>query len=143
MTRMLLATIFLFALVLGATVTPAGSVSVTAPWIREAPPNAGMLAAFMSITNNAEHTIILRAASSPVFGMIEIHQTKMTNGMAKMTRQDSLPIEPNKTVELKPGSYHLMLMKPQRVLRVGDIVKLQLLFDDGETTEVDAVVRRQ
>lgn len=67
----------------------------------------------------------------------------MTDGKAMMIRQQAIPIEANTMINLKPGSYHLMLMNPLRSLKAGEKVELQLHFDNGATVEVQAMVRRQ
>lgn len=120
----------------------ANELTVNDPWIREAPPEAQMLAAYMTIGNNSTHTVALESASSPDFRIIEIHRTKMEKGMARMMRQSRLQILPGSRVVLAPGNYHLMLMQPLRSLRAGDTVQLQLRFDSGESIDVTALVRK-
>lgn len=127
----------------GAGLAPAGTVRIDDPWIREAPPKATMLAAYMTITNISGEQLVLQAASSPDFKMITIHRTEMSEGAAHMMKQPALTIEAGKSVELKPGGYHLMLMKPQRRLTEGDEVQLQLSFNNGENVTVPATVRKQ
>jgi hypothetical protein len=67
----------------------------------------------------------------------------MSHGMAHMMKQKNLQIDAGTSVVLEPGSYHLMLMGPVRVLRAGDEVRLQLIFDNGEALDVTAVVKKQ
>ena len=122
---------------------PADAISVTNPWIREAPPGARALGAYMTITNHSSNAATLESISSPDFPRIEIHRTKMHEGMAHMFKQSSLRIQPGNSVALEPGGYHLMLMQPVRSLRSGDSVKLQLHFDNGEIVDISAVVRKQ
>ena len=122
---------------------PADAISVTDPWIRAAPPGARALGAYMTISNHSNHTVTLETVSSPDFPMIQIHLTKMHEGMAHMLKQSSLLIQSGNSVVLEPGGYHLMLMRPIRSLELGDLVKLQLHFDNGELIDVSAVVRKQ
>ncbi len=121
----------------------ADAISVTNPWIREAPPGARALGAYMTINNHSNHAVVLESVSSPDFPMIQIDLTKMHEGMAHMLKQPSLPIQSGNNVVLQPGGYHLMLMKPVRSLQIGDLVTLQLHFDNGEIIDVSAVVRKQ
>ena len=121
----------------------AGEIAVIDPWIREAPPGTEMLAAYMTIENQSNHTATLVSVSSPAFSMIHIHLTKMDNGMAHMQKQSDLQIKVGGSVVLAPGGYHLMLMQPVRSLHAGDKVKLQLHFDDTEAIDVTAVVRKR
>lgn len=129
------------ALISAATAV-AGAISVGEPWIREAPPNAKALAAYMTIANASAAAVSLESASSPDFRMVEIHRTDMSHGMAHMVKQPALRIEAGESVHLKPGDYHLMLMEPVRALRAGDAVSLRLVFDNGEVLEVTAVVKK-
>ena len=137
--------LFLFVMTLSlcsAAVACAGAISVAEPWIPEAPPNAKALAAYMTIANTSPGSVSLETASSPDFKMIEIHMTDMSHGMAHMMKHKNLPIGAGTSVVLKPGGYHLMLMEPVRTLRAGDEVRLQLSFDNGETLDVTAIVKK-
>ena len=118
-------------------------ISVTNPWIREAPPAAEILAAYMTISNNSRQTVQLESVASADFEMIEIHRTETRQGMSHMLKQSSLLIKSGESVLLKPGGYHLMLIKPKRNLRNGDNVTLHLHFNNGEAINVTAIVRQQ
>ncbi len=122
---------------------PADAISVTGPWIREAPAGARALGAFMTISNHSSHALTLESISSPDFTMIQIHLTRMHEGMAHMFKQSNLLIPSGKSVTLEPGGYHLMLMHPVRALKSGDPVKLQLHFDNGEVIDISADVRKE
>jgi periplasmic copper chaperone A len=136
--------LLLFCLsLLTATCAWANEISVTSPWIREAPPVAEMLAAYMTISNNSKHTVQLESATSADFEMVEIHRTETHEGMSRMIKQSSLQVEGGKNVMLEPGGYHLMLMKPMQYLKAGEKVMLELHFSNGEVINVTAVVRKQ
>ena len=121
----------------------ASEISVTDPWIREAPAVAGVLAAFMTIRNNSRHSVQINSASGADFTMVEIHRTMIHEDMAQMVKQSSLRIEAGESLVLEPGGYHLMLMKPKRPLRAGDKVIIQLHFASGETIDVITEVKKQ
>ena len=136
--------LLLFCLsLLTATCAKASEISVTNPWIREAPPVAEMLAAYMTISNNSKNIVQLESATCADFEMVEIHRTETHGGMSHMMKQSSLQIEGGKNVMLEPGGYHLMLMKPKRHLQAGEKVMLELHFNNGEVINVTAVVRKQ
>ena len=135
----MLCTIFL----LTAISSMAADISITVPWIREAPPTARMLAAYMTISNSSSHMVRLLSADSADFETIEIHRTEMQKGMSRMVMQSSLQINGGSAVKLEPGGYHLMLMKPGHVLKAGDKSTLKLHFDNGEIMSVTVVVRNQ
>jgi copper(I)-binding protein len=95
---------------------------VTEPWIREAPPGAGVLAAYMVISNQGADTATISAIDSPDFERIEVHRTLVENGVARMVAVESLQIAAAERLALEPGGIHLMLYHPKRPLREGDSV---------------------
>ncbi|MEJ2114609.1 MAG: copper chaperone PCu(A)C [Gammaproteobacteria bacterium] len=114
-------------------------------WVREAPPNASAMAGYVTITNNSKQDHILTFAKSKQFNAVEIHRTIIKDGVAKMRRQDDLPIPAGGSLELKPGSYHLMLMSPKTTFKANDeiTVTVCLKLDDdpkAEIKEVDIVM---
>ena len=129
--------------VLTVTWATAGEISVSNPWIREAPPGAEMLAAYMTINNNSGKLVQLDSVACAAFAMVEIHRTEMQNGVSHMMRQSDLQIKDGENIVLEPGGYHLMLMQTRRHLQAGDTVELELHFTNGETIPVTADVRKQ
>ena len=139
--QLLLATLFALAAILPVT-HAADPVTVEDAWIREAPPGAPMLAGYLVLKNHSKQERALVAAESPAFGMVELHRTVLEDGMARMVAQERIAVPAGGQTALKPGDYHLMLMKPQQPLKAGDTADLVLRFDDGSTVTVNAVVRR-
>jgi copper(I)-binding protein len=107
----------------------AADIEVSEPWVREGPPNARVLGGFMTIINHAKTDVSLLSASSTQFNSIELHKTEMVDGVGKMIPQQRIVVPAGGTVELKPGSYHLMLMGAVQPLRAGDSVVVELQFD--------------
>jgi copper(I)-binding protein len=116
----------------------AGAITIADPWSRETPKGATVAAGYMKISNGGTTADRLIGGSSDVATSFQIHEMKMENGMAQMRPlKDGLPIEPGKTVELKPGSYHLMLVGLKQPLKTGDRVKATLRFEKAGPVEVD------
>jgi copper(I)-binding protein len=115
---------------------------VSDAWIREAPPAAKVLAAYMVINNHGAQEVTINGATSPQFGHIEIHSTKMANGMARMIREDKLTIPAGKSATFKPGGMHLMLFKPTQAITAGNQVMITLVTADGKNHMVHAEVRK-
>jgi hypothetical protein len=111
-------------------------------WIREAPPNAMALAGYLTIANPGPAERRLVGVASPDFEWIELHRTVHEGGVAKMQPQDTMPIPAGGRLELRPGDYHLMMMKPAKRLQAGDEVAARLEFADGEQTPVTFVVKK-
>lgn len=119
----------------------ADSIIVYDSWIRSAPPNAKVLAAYMYIMNESAEPRSLTAVSSSSFEKVEMHRTELHDGMMRMVNQKQLHIPAGESLLLEPGGYHLMLIKPKSVPKAGDKVKLQLYFDNGMILQVKAPVR--
>jgi periplasmic copper chaperone A len=70
---------------------------------------------------------------------------KQESGMMKMNAVGRIALPANKTVELKPGGYHIMMMELAQPLKEGDTVPLTLTFEDKagkkQSVEVKASVR--
>jgi copper(I)-binding protein len=69
----------------------------------------------------------------------------MQAGVMKMRAVPKIDLPAGKTVELKPGGYHLMLMNLERPLRDGETVPVTLVFEGPdkkrEEIRVNARVR--
>ena len=57
-----------------------------------------------------------------------------------MRRVEGIALGAGKSVVLKPGGYHVMLMQLKQPLKEGDLVKLTLVFEKAGPIEVDATV---
>ena len=135
----------LITLLTACNQTPIEMITVEGAWVREAPPNARAMAGYVTITNNSKQDHILTFAKSKQFNAVEIHRTIVKDGIAKMRRQDDLPIPAGGSLELKPGSYHLMLMSPRTAFKANDEITVTVCLKlDGdpkaEIKEVDIVM---
>jgi copper(I)-binding protein len=87
----------------------------------------------------------LVSASSPVTPIVEVHEMAMQDNVMRMRQIPALDLPAGKTVELKPGGYHVMLLDLKQQVKEGDTVPLTLVFEgkDGkrESVEVKAPVR--
>jgi copper(I)-binding protein len=112
----------------------AQSVEVKDPWVRAAVPGQTGTGAFMKIT--ARNGARLVSASSPVAGVTEVHEMKMEGNVMKMRAlEGGLELPAGKTVELKPGGYHVMLMDLKGPLARDSTVPLTLVFKDAKGVE--------
>ncbi|MGL4505135.1 MAG: copper chaperone PCu(A)C, partial [Aeromonas sobria] len=83
-------------------------------------------------------------ARSPAAGVVEIHEMRMDNNVMRMRAVPSLALPAGRTVELKPGGYHMMLMDLKQQMKEGEVVPVTLVVESGgkrETIEVKATVR--
>ena len=89
---------------------------------------------------------LVHVDANEVAEFVELHQTTLDNENDVMKMQpveDGLPIPAGEQVELKPGSYHIMLINLKRDLAVGDRFEVQLHFEHGGEMIVEAYVREQ
>jgi len=108
-------------------------------WLRAAPPNAMMLAAYGQLTNNTGEEQILIGAYSPDFTMAEIHETTITNGIAKMAHQEAITLAKGQTLKFQPNGLHIMLMHPTGPIKIGEKIKICLIYKNGEEQEVQHI----
>lgn len=103
-------------------------VTVEDAWVRGTVAQQKATGAFMRLT--AMQNARLVAAESPVAGVVEIHEMTMENQVMRMRAVPGLDLAAGRTVELKPGGYHVMLMDLKQAVRPGDTVALTLVFED-------------
>jgi len=119
----------------------AGSLEIKHPWARATPKGAAVAGGYMTIVNNGTTADRLLGGSSPASGKFEIHEMAMDNGVMKMRPlPKGLEIKPGQTVELKPGSYHLMFMGLKQPFEKDMRVKGTLVFEKAGTVEVEYAV---
>ena len=119
----------------------AASIIVEDAWTRATAPLQPVAGAYMKLTSDTNAALV--GASSPVAKRAEVHAMKMQDGVMFMRPVDALLLPKGQTMELKPGSYHIMLIELKRPFKVGDTVPLSLkiLADNKiQTVEVKATV---
>jgi copper(I)-binding protein len=81
------------------------------------------------------------SVTSPVAGKSEIHEMSMEKGVMKMRPMpDGVEIKPDETVELKPGSFHIMMMGLKKPIERGKPFKASLNFEKAGPVEVEFTV---
>lgn len=118
------------------------ALSVDEAWIREAPPNAPVMAGYMKLKNHGAGEVVIDAAASDSHGRIEFHETINEDGTMKMRELSRLQIPGEQTLALEPGGMHMMLFDSNRDLRVSDKVTLSLQCGDNSSVKTEFVVRR-
>lgn len=115
-----------------------GSLSIGHPWARATPAGAKVAGAFLSVENKSDMPDRLIQVSIEGAETTEIHQMLMEDGMMKMRPMvGGLEVPAGTKTELKPGSYHLMLMGLAAPLVEGRKVKGLLTFEKAGTIEVE------
>lgn len=115
-----------------------GDLKIVHPWARATPGGAKVGGGFMTITNNGTLPDRLIGGTALVSNNFEVHEMKMEGNVMKMRALDKgLEIKPGQTVELKPGSYHVMFIDLKSPLKEGETVKGTLVFERAGTIEVE------
>jgi periplasmic copper chaperone A len=131
------------AAVLALSTTAWSQTTVKEPWVRATVPQQKASGMFAQITSTAGGKLV--SATSPVAGIVEIHEMKMDGDTMRMRAIDALELPAGKAVDLKPGGHHVMLIDLKQQLKAGDTVPITLVIQNAagqrETLEVKAAVR--
>jgi copper(I)-binding protein len=109
-----------------------GQVEARAAWVRGTVDGQTTAGAYMELTSGQRASLL--GAESPAAGSAEIHEMKMDGNVMRMRAVERLELPPGKTVELKPGGHHMMLVDLKRPLKKGDLVPIRLKVELGDKT---------
>ena len=109
------------------------AVSVEQAWVRPSVPGQQGSGGYMKLT--AREGLRLVGAESSVAGVAQFHEMKMDGNVMTMRAAGAINLPAGKTVELKPGGLHLMLMDLKQPLAAGTSVPLTLVLQDGRGIE--------
>jgi periplasmic copper chaperone A len=113
-----------------------GSITIHHPWIKQPVPGA-VAAAYATIENtgNADDTLLKVTVEG--VATAQIHDMKMQGDVMKMDElKDGLAIPAGKTVELKPKSFHIMLINATTTFKAGQEVKGTFTFAKAGAVDV-------
>ena len=106
-----------------------GAITITAPWSRETAPSQSVGGGFVTIANGGKADDRLVAASSPVAAEVQLHTMSMDGGVMRMRQlTDGIAVPAGGTVQLKPGSLHLMFIGLKSPLKRGSNVPVTFRF---------------
>ncbi len=112
----------------------AQTVDVKDAWARATVPGQKATGVFMKITAKSDTKLV--GLSTAVAAVAEVHEMKMDGDVMKMRAvPGGLDLPAGKTVELKPGGYHVMLMDLKAPLKKDSTIALTLLFKDAKGAE--------
>lgn len=145
----------IFAAVLGLALTPAAAqhkshtmekmgamskdMSVTGVWARPPLTPTGAAAVYMTVVNKGQVGDRLVGVKTNEAKRAEIHTHLMADGIARMRRVDDIPVTAGGTITMKPGGFHVMLMRPSGSVKEGAEIPLTLVFE--KAGEVDVMVK--
>ena len=118
-----------------------GSLVIDHPWSRATPKGAAVAGGYMKITNTGTTPDRLTGGATEAAKKFEIHEMKMEGAVMKMRElPNGVEIPPGATVELKPGSYHIMMTTLARPFVKGDRVKASLTFEKAGKVDIEFAV---
>ncbi len=120
----------------------AGGVTVEEPYVRAVPPGQTNSAAFMVLKNEGDTNVALYKATSEIADAVELHEHVKDNDMMVMRQVPQINVVANSDTALKPGGYHVMLIGLKAAIKPGDIIDINLEFDDGTSQTIKAEVRK-
>ncbi len=98
-----------------------GSLGIDHAWSPATPKGASVAAGYLTVANKGADSDRLIGGSVAVAGNFTVHGMTTVDSVSKMRPlADGLEIKPGATVELKPGSFHLMFMDLRRPLAPGE-----------------------
>jgi copper(I)-binding protein len=115
-----------------------GSIQIDNPWSRATPKGASTGAGYLTIRNTGTEPDRLIGGATDVAPGFQIHEMTMDQDVSRMReRKDGIEIKPGETVELKPGSSHIMFVDLKRRLEKGERVKGSLTFQRAGTVAIE------
>lgn len=135
----------LLVVVLAVACGSSAPATVSEAWARPIDVEQGAddvnAAVYFTLENTGGETLRLTDIETDVARVAELHQSSVHDGVMHMEHLADFDISPSQRLELKPGSYHVMLIGVNRRLNMGDEFEVALRFSNGESTTAKVQVR--
>jgi copper(I)-binding protein len=115
-------------------------LKITDAWLREPPPAVTTTAGYATL-HNPNHMPLTLTGVRSTLGRVELHETRIENGLARMRPVASLSLPPGGTRDLAPGGLHLMLIEPKPAPKAGSRVPLWLQTREAGEVQAEFEVR--
>lgn len=142
MRHIVLAAAALLGLAAGAPLahaqTPA--MEVREAWARATTSTARVGGVFLKLRATGAGDRVV-SASSPVAEKVELHETIRDGNVMRMREVPALTVAAGQTVELKPGSYHIMLIGLKQPLNRGESFPLTITFEKAPAVTATVTVQ--
>jgi periplasmic copper chaperone A len=117
----------------------AGSLQISKAWTPEAE-IGGDAPLLMTIANQGSEADNLLRARCSVANFLEKHTVDRGEGAPAMRVVSSIPVPPNQTITLTPGSYHLMLLQLRQALVIGQHFVCSAVFAKTGVLDIEVEV---
>jgi copper(I)-binding protein len=118
------------------------AIEISKQWVKATPPAVKMSAAYMTIKNTSPKDVYLTHVITKIAEYPELHTHTEKDGVMRMRQVKKILVKANSITELKPKSFHVMLIQLTKKLKVNDKVKLELVFSDGAKKSILAPVKK-
>jgi periplasmic copper chaperone A len=121
--------------------TSAGAITIAHPWARATPPGAKVGGGYFTVTNNSDQPDRLVSLSATIADHGEVHEMSVTNGIMSMRElANGLTIPAHSSVELAPGSFHVMFIGLNQPLKQGEHFSSTLTFEKAGPVNIEFTV---
>lgn len=125
----------------GETAAVSGFIVVEDGWVRATPLGASIGGGFLTIGNESGRDDRLVGISSPRAQKVELHETVLTDDLARMRPvPDGMEVPDGARIALAPGAYHLMFIGLSEPFREGATVPISLTFEKAGRLETELAV---
>jgi periplasmic copper chaperone A len=134
---------------------PQHTIQIDSAWARRTPPmaqqeqgshggsalNFDNSAVYVTISNHGSEADALISATTSIATAAELHATIEKDGKMVMQPRSTFDVPAGGKLEMRPGSYHIMLLEVKQALKPGDMVPVTLTFQKAGEMSVEAPVR--
>jgi periplasmic copper chaperone A len=135
--------LWLATLLISACGSSSAELTVQDAWARPAI-NGNNGAAYFIIENDTSSEDTLLSVTSDIASAVEVHMSMMDgNGVMSMQMQEAVTVPSGKTLEFKPGGLHVMLIRLNQDLKIGDTISLTLIFEKTGSRTIEVTVKEE
>jgi copper(I)-binding protein len=120
---------------------PGPAISISQLQVVAPAPGRRPSVAYMTISNRGQTDVELTSVSSSQFALVEMHETVLKDGVARMKALSGVTISANNSVEFAPSGKHLMLFEPTKGLTPGTEISLEFAFASGEILVISSLLK--
>ena len=111
--------------------TWAADLSVTNAWVRATPPGQLMTAAYATLQNTSNETLVITGVTSNVTEYTSVHETLIDRDRATMRPVQQLTLNAGEHTDLAPGGTHIMLMKLSEPLTDAQSIDICFMLENN------------
>ena len=119
-----------------------GELVISDVWARATPPNVKTGAVYITITNHGNSMEMIKSISTEIAGKAMVHQSIEVDGIMKMEHMMHVMIKPGTTLIMKPGGFHVMLMKLKEPLTDGESFPMTITFDKAGDVNLEIEIKK-